>query len=66
MKALTKLRQYFLRIDSPEVFIEETVYLHLPSVLAFCKRQGKFAEQHLDFDFTPGHSLIAQNFFQGS
>ena len=53
MRALEKIRQHVDKIESPILFIEQSVYQNLNEIAAKIHKQYRFTEQSVKFDFNP-------------
>jgi len=53
MIALTNIKHHVQKINSNEIYLEQTVYQNINSVISEAHRAFRFREQTVMFDFDP-------------
>jgi hypothetical protein len=53
IKAFTSIRAHAMQIDSPELYIEQTLYQQIEHVVSTAAMGFRFVEQSIMFDFNP-------------
>jgi hypothetical protein len=53
MNALSNIRQHIEKINSPSLYIEQSIYQNLNEIAAKIHTQYRFMEQSIMFDFNP-------------
>ena len=53
LKAMSNIRKHALEINTPDIYIEQTLYQQIEQVVGTAAHGFRFEEQSIMFDFNP-------------